>query len=194
MTAFILALVLLAPAPAFAELMTIDPADYAEGTVLTSVVPGALVVSPMATAVSFDPDLQLIGRGLQGGGGASCCWMPDDLLRVSFDVPTDFVEVLFIRGISASWTGVGMLSAYDDQDQLLETVITETMDEFDALDARPATVARGSADVSYVLISENHSGDSSPGIRVRMVAFETPEPSTLVLATLVLAAALLSRS
>ena len=67
------------------------------------------------------------------------------------------------------------------------------MDPTDGLDALPASVTRGSADVSYVLISENHS-IGLDGIRVRMVAFKTPEPSTLVLASLVLGAALLLRS
>ena len=193
MPVLVLILVLLAPAPALAELMTIDPADYPEFTELTSVTPGALITSPVATARSFDPDLHLIGRSTSPGS-ASCCWFSDDLLRVSFDVPTDFVEVLFIRGISdVDWTGVGIVSAYDDQGQLLETATTDTMDQTDGLDALPASVTRGSADVSYVLISENHS-IGLDGIRVRMVAFETPEPSTLVLASLVLGAALLLRS
>ena len=76
MAPLVLALMLLAPAPALAALAIIDPADYDLDTDLTSVVPGAVVASPFATAVSFDPDLNLIGRDIPGGAQLAAAGFP----------------------------------------------------------------------------------------------------------------------
>jgi hypothetical protein len=78
-----------------------------------------------------------------------------------------------------TWSGVGILQAYGQDGVLLEEVRTELLDL--NLDEATATISRGSADISHVLLLEEHTAGAT-GIRVRRIGFNSvPEASVMLM-------------
>lgn len=188
LAALLVVLAVCLPVPsqnAQAEFIAIYPSDFAEGTDLTDVGVGAILSSPSWIPVafgSFTPPSVIGKRNPSPGGGIGCCWATEDMFRVDFETPTDFVAVAFERGaLSSEWTGFGVIEAFDSNGMLLESAMTELMDPSIGREFRQVSIQTPGFDIDHMLIGEETLAGFDI-IRVRAIGFDRiPEPTTVLL-------------
>jgi hypothetical protein len=176
-------LVNLAPA---ATTLVVEPDNFADGAALTSVAPGMTlnttdadgVIVPLFT-VTADTRQGLASTGDKVFGHASVpFWWEHRRLRVDFDTPVQQVNIDVVGGTNFA-RDVGYLEAYDAQGNLLTTYVSQPLA---VGDAETMTIARGSADISYVSAYSLKGPDPfGPFASLDNLAVVVPEPTCGVL-------------
>ncbi len=118
-----------------AELVTVEPDDFARGSVLTDVFPGLTLTATGRSTQSPDLRVALPGLGRASTGELTFGYFDgftwrDDIVtqaffNADFDEPTSFVAIDVVRTGSAGATAApGVMWAYDAAGNLLETART----------------------------------------------------------------------
>ncbi len=117
---------------ALAQFYVLEPDDYPNGTVLTTVLPQVRlgttlsdnIVVPLFTVTATDDSMHYAPTGVRVFAHTNIpFWISDRRMRMDFDPPVAFVRLAFAGG-TAFDTDFGRLEIYDAADQLLDTYVT----------------------------------------------------------------------
>jgi hypothetical protein len=166
-----------------AQFSTVEPDNYADRTVLNTIVPGVRLVTaasdnvPIPFDVTANSSLGFAPTGDKVFGHANVAFMNNDRrLRMDFTSPVAFVSIDFGAGSSIN-AERGQLDLYDSANQLLASYLSQPRlkGQFETLSlSRPtADVAWG---VAYVPPTFGSFGQFD-----HLVFSPVPEPSTILL-------------
>jgi len=195
-----------------AVLQSIEPDDFANGTIISNAYPGATLSEfdifgggVIGDVYSTTDDLVAtrLGVPLQASTGdrvfgiRPILQFPNEAgdgdLRIDFDTPTNFVSVDFIgsnTGTAPNEIGIGRMLVYDASDTEIANLLAGPGDGLLFNEVETLTISRTTPDIAYIQL--RRAGDNFVAVdNIQFNAVETVVPEPASLSMLALAAGLL---
>ncbi len=205
-----IALLVLTSSPARADLVVVNASDYPLGTDLSTAFTGLTMsrlrqsgstsstydptVSPVDTVIDYPISVPSLGGAFgvseflacsNATGPSFSCLAGFNVLEFRFDAPTNFFEI-----DGYFFTDPNVLIAYNAQGDIITDFLRTYSPGIDGTTRSTLTISRTEpTDISRIV----YGGDSHSTVTATQVRYNVPEPATLALVGLGVAAAMLRR-